>query len=464
MRLLGACAVGGGTLALVAMACGDGGDGGAPAPGPENDAGPPDVAAPIADGGGEVDAAEAGGPAGPITIRTSTPSAPFSRGGPRDATWAAYVDDTGAWVRLEPKTDDGGAEPGRYEIAATTKPSYTVAFACANERRSLVTVLTRESSVTELDVTLAAQCGSDDRVTTNLAGTFSNIPTATGWLDFGYALGGRGSIFITAGGAGDYELVNLVAGTWDLAFGLREDAVAPLTRIAFARDAALAADSSTLNLDFTDAGATPVPKKISLTGLANEQTHITVQYTFGGATSGLEVGPGDDPFGVASAEVTYASVPAASQRPADRYRIAATTVEDELEARGASIDLHDAVDVALELPPALEAPTSSVEGKLVAATLAPRAGAAVYEANVFTRVTNQSSREWRVSISAALVTGTEIELVPPDLSAVAGFDATWLTPLEIERTVTAKAYERPATVGDGTLHRYASKSILVTPE
>lgn len=453
MRLVAAIGFGG--LLLVAFACseesrddaGDVPDGGASSSG----------GSPAQDAGADVFDAE------PVThtiaIHVTTPSAPFSRGGPATPTWAVRLsDDRKTWETLAPKGADGGSSPiGEYELV-TEGDAFRVAFACADDRRSLVSVFARTTEISDLDVELAPQCGIQDTETTDLTGTFTGLGADTGWLDFGYAFDRRGAVFPTNGGSGDYELVNLVAGTWDLAFGVRDDFGRAFTKLLLVRDQVLPQGSATFDADLGAGPSAFVPgtKKLTLAGTNDEPTHVSVLYTLTGATNGLELGPADD----ATRAVDYPAVPPALQRPADRYRVTAVA-EKAGSQRGGSAVFHDAADLAIELPPAIDAPTASVADAYVVTKMKPRAGAEVYAATVFTKVTNQSSREWRVSTSASLVTASDVELSPPDLRSVRGFKSEWLTPLDLSRTVTAAVHEKQIRIGDGHLDRFAQSSITM---
>jgi hypothetical protein len=49
----------------------------------------------------------------------------------------------------------------------------------------------------------------------------------------------------------------------------------------------------------------------------------------------------------------------------------------------------------------------------------------------------------------------------PDLAAVAGFDSVWTLPADREKAVTGTVKESSTPLGDGTVTRFASRTIAV---
>jgi hypothetical protein len=437
-----------GALSVIAFACSSSETNDAHTTAPGEDA-----SAPIVDAG-SLDAAPDVFDAGPPTIHVHAKS----------PTWAVKLDqDTKTWKPFDEGDSgiDGGTDaglPSEY-VFTTTDPSYSVAFACADSQSSLVTVFTRSSDVTDLTVDLGPMCAPPIGDTTNLTGNFLSYPNAAGWLDFGYADDWRSFIQPTA----DYELDNLIAGTFDLAFGLRAQFGDPLLTMVIARDVALTKTAATLDVDVAK-GFVPTNAKLSLSNLNNEQTHVSLMYAFAGSQTGIELGPANDPDGKAAADVDVPIVPGAQQRATDLYRVNLLTVTDKNNGRGAKGSFHATGSaLAIDLPDAIDPPTATTANKLVSTKTKSRAGAAFYDASVFTQVTGKSTREWRVSISASLITGSDVDLTPPDFSSVAGFDATWLTP-SLSSTVTARIHDPSTPLGDGTIDRFAQRSIPFDPQ
>ncbi|MBX3203409.1 MAG: hypothetical protein KF764_00010 [Labilithrix sp.] len=444
-----------GVSALVALApalaCSD--EPGVDAPAALDDGGPAEAAAPEPDGGAGVEAR--------IVVRTSTPASSVSPGGPAPATWAAYRKDSGAWDTL-PAT-----AAATYSFT-TTSSRWAVALACADDRTSIVAVYERPASVASLDVVLEEQCGAPPGDAYVLDGTLAHVPASTEWLDFGYALGARGAVIIPAGDSAPYEIVNVVGGTWNLAFGLREQAGTPLTKIALVRRRALAADT-TLDLDLDAVGLVPGTKKLTVSGLdpADETLAAPVAYTMGDDREGIDVGQQDVPT-AATTELSYATVPAAAQEAPDRYRAAiVASGQRGSTSRGVLAVFHEAVDLTFALPAPMAAPVVSVAAATpylrVATKLPTREAAATYEVLASVRLSQRFRRAWSVSVDASLAPGGELEVTLPDLAAVPGFDVSWALPPDRERAVTATTRDKPTSLGDGASERFSAHTTTLEP-
>lgn len=388
-----------------------------------------------------------------IAISVTTPSSTFVHGGPTNATWAARLDDeTHTWVPMAP-----GFAVGEYVIT-TTAPSFSVAFACADAQTSLVTVLTQASDGISWPVELGPQCATQNTQTTDLTLQVTNAPVDTAWLDFGYAFDARGAVFHTNAGDGDDEIDNVVMGTWDAIYGVRDDGFSPLSKLAIVRNQVFAPTTTALDLDFEAMGFAPGAKNLaSLHQLANDDVHVEVLYTLGGSTNGIDLGPGTDVDGMTDATIAYATIPIAQQTATDRYRASFIAQKDAHSTRSAIATFHNAIDFGVDFLPAVEPP--------VGMTMKPTPSAGWYELSIFSKVSNASSREWRVSIGALLVPNgsASIDLTPPDLSKVPGYDPSWNTPAGITRTISGTARASSFSVGDIALDLSASASVDVGP-
>ncbi|MBX3226033.1 MAG: hypothetical protein KIT84_29340 [Labilithrix sp.] len=407
--------------------------------------------------------ADGGSAADTITVHTRTPSDASGRG--TNATWAAALDAAGQWQKLEPS-----ATAGTYTFAAPGA-TWSAAFACADDRASLVVVVSRPSSVTTFDVELEPQCAPDEISSFDMTGTFAHVPPTTSWLDFGYALDDRGFTIPAAGDNASYELLNVIAGTWDLGFGLRDEGGAPLTKIMLLRDQAIVGPTK-LDVDATTAGLVPVPKGLVVNGVApDENFAITARYALGGGVHGLDIGPQDVPYGQPTVTLTYVTVPPAAARPADRHRIQALAADADKETRvmtrTSDAVFHSAIDVALELPAGLPAPraerTAPAPYVRVTTYVATRPNAADYEALVVGRVSNRRVHSWRLSVDASAVTGPEAVLAIPDFGAAPGFDASWAIGADVEAVVTGTVHEVSTPIGDGAVVRAATHAITLAP-
>lgn len=405
-------------------------------------------------------------PGTPITITTMAPSSSTSAGGKTNATWAAYRKDDGSWAKLTPTS------VGTYVFAATAT-RWAVAFSCTNDDNALVAMHEDAITVTSVDVTLATWCAAPAAGAFTISGTLSNLSAETGWLDFGYALEARGAVLPVTGTSAKYEEVNVTSGTWDFAFGIRNDSTTTLSKIALVRNHVLTTDG-TLDLDLAGASAvTPGTKRLSVHGLgATETLMAPVQFASNGGERGIDVGPPSIATAGADVDVVYSTIPAEMQVAADRYRLELTAT-GEVEAtgdtttRGATGSFHDAIDADLTLVQPLGAPvitgaTPSPYVRLEARTPARPAGE-TYEVAAVGRITNREFRHWRTTIGAALVTGPEVTMAFPDLAAAEGFNLAWSIPADVRRDVTVTVREKPVGLGDGTVRHFAAHTTKVRP-
>jgi len=324
---------------------------------------------------------------------------------------------------------------------------------------------------TALDVELEAPCAPAETPLFDVTGTFAHVPAETSWLDFGYGLDDRGFTMPTNGDSAPYELLNVVAGTWDLGFGLRSDGGQPLTKLMLVRDQNIAATTK-LDIDVTTTAFDPLPKTLVVNGILPEDNFaVTARYALNGGIHGLDIGPQDVPFGQTTATMTYVTVPPRVTRPADRHRIQALAADADKETRTATrvadASFATAIDVTLELPGALPLPraerTAAEPYVRISTFVATRPNALAYEARVIGRISNRVTHSWRVSLDGSAATGPDAILAMPDLSAVAGFDKAWGIGAGVTTTITGVASEQPTPLGDGTVLRSSTHSFVLPP-
>ena len=445
--------IGAGVL-LGLAACSDDAGPAAPPPAPAIEAGVDAGVVLERDAAADVEAATA------IVVRTSVPPSSLSPGGPANATWAAVRDGSGPWATL------AASAPGTYSFGVHGA-RWAVAFACADDKNALVTIHERPVATASLDVALEEQCGSAPSPSYVLHGTFTHVPLASGWLDFAYALDARGAVIVTSGESAPYEIVNVVEGTWDIAFGLRDQAGTPLTKIAMLRGRALTGDAL-LDVDLETSAFVPGSKKLTLGGLSPEETVAAqIAYTTTAGGEGIDVGPQDVP-NAPLVEVAYSTIPAAAQQASDRYRAAiVASGPDALATRGVRGTFHEAIDLSVELPAAMPEPSTTVAATApwlrLSTIFSTRPGADVYEVLASARITQKSRRAWRMTLEASPANATALAIVMPDLSNVPGFDPAWAIPPELERRVTATVTEKSSPLGDGSSARFAASTVVVVP-
>jgi hypothetical protein len=406
---------------------------------------------------------DAGADAAPaaVTITTLAPPTTSAPGGKLSAAWAAWQVDDGAWQPLAP------SDTGVYGLPSKGT-RWAIALACDDTvaQSSTVAIYRRSASVTALEITLPDPCTLPPPPAFQLTGTLANVPTTTSWLEFGYPLESRGFVLPVNGTNAPYELVNVVNGTWDVAFGVRDTSTGPLTRVTILRARAVTRDD-TLDLDLgsgATAAFTPGKRALLVHGVtADESLTPIVAYGTGGL-AGLALGPQDVPPTPPDVAMTYSTVPSAAALAGDRYEVdvSAQVDKDIGTLREVSAAFHADMDVEVTLPDALPLPTATVAATQpyvrVATSFAPRAGSASYLVDVIASVTRRSQRRFVTSIEPGLLAPTE---TMPDLSSVTGFDPSWGLP-SAHTTVTVTAIEPDAPFGDGTRHRQAAAQIIVT--
>lgn len=412
-----------------------------------------------AGGGSGTAEVDASAPVDGATVHTMAPSSSVSLPGPNNATLAMALGPDGTWSALTAK------ELGVY-VVPYHGDRWTAAFVCADDEQNddYIAIYDRAASVKDITIDLAQPCALPAGEVGDVTGTFAHAPPETSWFDFGYLADERASSLPLNGDSAEYEIVHVVSGTWDLVFGFRENAGLPLTKLIVVRDEAVTKAGVTLDADLAATGIVPGANALTVSGLtADEQLAAPVIYALGGGIHGIDLGPQS----TAGPNLTFATVPAAVQRPTDRYRLAVTaTASDDATQRGATAVFHDAIDVALDLLPALPAPAFRVLGdapylRLSMSTVG-RANTATYVLSAVTRVNDRSNHAWTYDTDAAVAEGAPVSFDLPDFSSVPGWNPAWALAAE-RTTVTATAHERESALSDGAVTRFTSHSVPLTP-
>ncbi len=400
-----------------------------------------------------------------ITVTTLAPSLTTAPGEKASATWAAYRLDDGEWRMLGP------AAVGTYTFSVPVA-RWAVALVCASDDGALSTVFIHRRTVATraLEVALEPQCTPEPPPAEfALTGTISNVPPTTGWLDFGYARDTRGVVLPVAGGQAPYEMVGVAPGTWDLAFGVRDEPSSALTRMFLLRGTVVSADR-TLDIDATGpASFAPAQKRLLLRGLDPKES-LTPQVLYAtGGPHGIDVGPQDVPPDLSDVTLAYSTVPESMQLPADRYHGVIRAERDRREAlRTIELSFHQAIDLDLAFLPLAAPPAVVVLGTTPQVRLETRfpvlANAIRHDVRVLSETNRRTQHVWHATFDPAILAGsTEVVDAMPDLSALPGFRSEWTLPIGVTAIVTATSYEAPQTLGDGTMQRATGNALEVTP-
>jgi len=418
------------------------------------------------DGGDLPDAGEGGGPSGPvITVTTLAPASTTAPPPKASATWAAYRLDEGAWLPL------AAASTGTYTFPVAAA-RWAVALVCASEDNTLTTVHVhrRTSATTSFEVALDAQCTTPtppDEFA--LMGKLTGVPATTQWLDFGYARDSRGVTLPVNAGVAAYEEVGIESGTWDLAFGLRDDPGQALTRVVIRRGEAVAADRT---IDVDVAGPlsfVPSSRALLLRGvLAGDNVSPKIYYAAGGPF-GIDVGPQDVPQAPPDPALRYSTIPEASQVAGDRYRGVLVAEKDRrTDGRTIMFDLHSALDLDLTFLP--DAPPPAVTVVAMAPQLRFEtkfpvlANAVRHEVLAETSTNRRTVHAWHATYDAASLAGaTEVVDTMPELASLPGWNTAWNLVPGVTATVRATGYETPGPLSDGTMQRSVAKGVFVAP-
>lgn len=388
-------------------------------------------------------------------LHTAAPSSSLSLTGPNNATLAMALGADGKWSVLTPR------QPGEY-VVPWHGDRWTVAIVCADENDSYIDILDRPSNLGEYALELAPPCALDPADVADVTGTFSHAPPTTSWFDFGYIADDRGSSLPVNGDHADYELVNIVSGKWDFIFGFRDDSFGPLTKVFIVRDETVAGPT-VLNGDLATA-VVPGSRALTITGLTpDEQTQSPMIYAVGGGSHGVDMGPQT----IAGPNLVYSTIPPEQQRPNDKYHLAFTArMPDGSAKRGATALFHDAVDITLDLAPAVPPPVIANLGatpyQRLSMKTVGRASAATYELKAFSELSERHNLSWTYSTDIAVADGAEVAFDMPDFSGLPGWNPAWAIVPDRSK-VTATIHEKTTPLADGTLERFASATTPFTP-
>lgn len=425
-----------------------------------------DLSATLAHDGGDAEADTASPvDAGPmITVTTLAPALTTAPAAKASATWAAYRLDDGDWRALSP------ASEGTYTFPLAVA-RWTIALVCASDDDSLSTVFVHHRTNATPDVTVTLDDGCTPPpppAEYAFTGMLANVPSTTGWLDFGYARDSRGDAIAVSGTTGTYEVVGIEPGTWDFSFGVRDDSFHALTRFVIRRGHTVTSDE-VVDVDVTGPGSfVPGTKALTLHGLIKGDSVTPSIFYAAGGPFGIDVGPQDVPDGP-DVTLAYSTVPDAQQIASDRYRGALDAVQDRRTgARTIAFDVHQALDLDLTFlpdPPDPVVKVISTSPQVLFETRFPVLANAERHEVVAQASSNRRSPHAIVSTYDVIYVGSMTEIVDttPDLSAVPGWRPAWGLVSGVNATIFATSYEKPQPLGDGTTQRSASKGVSLTP-
>jgi hypothetical protein len=406
------------------------------------------------------------GDAGPlITVTSLAPALTSAPPVKASATWAAYRLDEGDWRVISPSA------PGTYSFPVAVA-RWSLALVCASDDSALSTVYVhhRTNATPDVEVTLDASCTKPPPAAEfAFTGRLTNIPATTQWFDFGYARDSRGEAIPVSGTTGTYEVVGIEPGTWDIAFGIRDEPFKAITRFVMRRGEVVKSDE-TIDVDVTGPGSfAPGTKPIRLHGLVRGDTVTPSIFYAAGGPLGIDVGPQDVPDGQPDVSLVYSTVPAASQIAGDRYRGELSAIQDRRTGgRTITFDIHEPIDLDMTFLPEPPEPTVRVLGVSPHARFETRfpvvAGAERHEIEALAMLNRRTQHAFRSTYDAIYV-ASAMELVDttPDLSSLPGWKPEWGLPSAIPTSVLATAYEKSHPLGDGKMQRATSKGVTVTP-
>jgi hypothetical protein len=413
--------------------------------------------------GVEADAPPDAGPL--LTVTSFAPALTAALPVKTSATWAAYRLDEDDWHAVVPSA------PGTYSFPMAVA-RWTIALVCASDDGALSTVYVhhRTNATPSVDVTLDSSCTTPPPAAElAFTGTLTNLPATTQWLDFGYARDSRGEAIPVSGTTGTYEVVGIEPGTWDLAFGVRDEPFKAITRFVMRRGEVVSRDEK-IDIDVTGPGSFALgARSLQLHGLVRGDTVTPSIFYAAGGPLGIDLGPQQVPDGMPDVSLVYSTVPAASQLAGDRYRGELGAVHDRRTGgRTIMFDIHEAIDLEMTFLPEPPEPTVTVLGVAPHARFETRfpvvAGAARHEVNALAMLNRRTQHAFHSTYDAIYV-ASAMELVDttPDLSSLPGWKPEWGLPSAVPISVLATAYEEPAALGDGTMQRTTSKGVTVTP-
>lgn len=193
-----------------------------------------------------------------------------------------------------------------------------------------------------------------------------------------------------------------------------------------------------------------VQKNVTINNLGSEIALVTAAYRTANASLGaylIDVG------GASGSTRTWKGIPSAQQQAGDFHVMsisALPSLTQTNQTRNAVMIFKDAADKTVTLGPALTAPTISAltaagYGRARAAITVQAEYGRYYDFDV--QQTGSVVRRTQVQQTADYQTGSTVTLDIPDLSAVAGFDATWGLKTGTSATYTVTASGWSASTG-----------------
>lgn len=329
---------------------------------------------------------------------------------------AAYQDGTGAWAVAAPPVADTFSF-----VITSSNWSFTWACEGVSGGVTLAFAYVVSYAVTEKTaVTIPEQCPrafTAIELSGTVSGTVAGGKYSMGWGErFGV------SVVPASGTSFDYELLR-AAGSHDLYAGKVEIAgdMTTTTAVAIVRGVSASVDRSNINLDMTNAIATPPELPVTIQGVASEQTYASTTL-FDASGTQLDIArtrfrPPHATRGIAAAQMgpgsVYEQLVEAQWCPPSAFAgeyCDRRVVEQWRSTIGAQ---------TVTLPPPLGTVTTTPMGRAVRATWMPYPNAVGY-----TWVANKGyypEVAWHGTVGAAYA-GTAPSFEIPDLSTLPGWD------------------------------------------
>jgi hypothetical protein len=361
-------------------------------------------------------------------------------------TWVAFQDGNGAWTPAQP-------------VIAGNKVTFQHEF--STDHGAIATVRTLQPDVTSLSVqyglvaeltlfgdTNPSHCGAD--IPKTLLGTVAGLDTN----DFAAVNAGFGSREIVGPlrGTGNnrFSLDALIPGPQDILATrttLAVNGISTLTGIILRRTPDLPDGTTLPPLDFTSAEAfAPAIANVTINGLGAEGATVVTR---------LRTAHGENEISSLSnsetaATRTFHAIPEARLEPGDLQSAIATTNPSSHQAgRMAITYFHAPVDQTLTLGAPVVVPALST----VATTPSLRLRAKFDSQQDYDRTAAITYQQGQHSVSVVMTAAyaaldpAGYDLIVPDLSTVAGFDARW--PLRAGQSVFWMAIRGGGTLGLG---------------
>jgi hypothetical protein len=323
--------------------------------------------------------------------------------------WVAAQDGTGAWTRVTATNDV-------YKFNVTSGKG---GFAVATQSGGSTTVSV--SLFTQAELTSAPEVFCTTPSTRSATGTVAGL----GASDAATISMGDASQTVVAS-APSFTLNNMLTGQQDLV-GYRTNFLAgpaATDRAVIIRDLNPPSGGSVGTVDFNGSAAiTPVPGTITVTGGAAGDTYSFIMSYLTGAnctSATLYFSAGGT-----SPSLSAFGIPAASQRSTDFHQILLSETSSGTSSRGVFESFHTFGNRSIAVGAVLPTPTvtslTAPYKRLQAALSIP----SDYQTSASLEY-SQTTKFADVTASFGYLGGSTATLAFPDLSGVAGFDATWL--------------------------------------